>query len=768
MSSQKKNSIPLSFFMLALACGLALPFPVWPCGRWFSNRILVGGDKGVLWMPLTTFDIEIAKIKSRKTPPFKAKPLENGRYGYVTKGQYHNDALRKDLEDLREALQDQKLSERDQDRIFQQYKIARTAINHYACSQEARTYFHCLYRKQNVICQDVLEAFYVPCLLPKPNQDQYQLTHMKDFIDQNCPELEEFSTPDPNREVPPETPGEFALYLRGASLYYQNQWPEAQDYWRKILDLPPDQRRRKSTWAAFMLGKTLFESDPDQSLLWFRKVRKLARSGYRDPLGLAAETYLWEAKAAYDKKNYLEAMELLITARATGYDNGKAYLRLCCRNIVAGGPKAMAAAARDPTARQVLSAFFSSYYNSDTDPGGKKVEPWLRAVERSQARDVVTTDLLAWTAYENGRMDLCRRWLNRGPNNTALSLWLRAKLQMRDGNLSEAERLLKKASRKFPPGQKWAGTSWLIYNINGLEHSGIVADKRVLAELGAVQLKLGSFVKALDSFLRASEINYPQAYWLDAVYLAERVLTVEELKKYVDRNWADPGLLPDPWADIVHKEKRDWGAAFTAEKIRYVLARRLTRLGRWQEARAYYPEKIRPLLDSYIQAIQRGNDESLSREDRIRAFWQAGDVARHDGQALMEIEIETDWMRINHGYELDKTSRVRLPPGPRQILGAAASERRRVEKHIEEAGSHFHYYYVALEHYRSAVSMMPDDNDETARRICEAGRWMRYFDPQAADFFYKAMVWRCWSRPLAREADIKRWFPQCDEGKKEP
>ena len=57
---------------------------------------------------------------------------------------------------------------------------------------------------------------------------------------------------------------------------------------------------------------------------------------------------------------------------------------------------------------------------------------------------------------------------------------------------------------------------------------------------------------------------------------------------------------------------------------------------------------------------------------------------------------------------------------------------------------------------------MRDDDEQTARVLGIAGNWLKNRDPKAADRFYKAMVNRNPSVPLAQEADQKRWLPEIE------
>jgi len=55
---------------------------------------------------------------------------------------------------------------------------------------------------------------------------------------------------------------------------------------------------------------------------------------------------------------------------------------------------------------------------------------------------------------------------------------------------------------------------------------------------------------------------------------------------------------------------------------------------------------------------------------------------------------------------------------------------------------------------------MPNESEETARVLCEAGSWLKARDPKAADRFYKALVRRCGTTPLGKKAAELKWFPK--------
>ena len=59
----------------------------------------------------------------------------------------------------------------------------------------------------------------------------------------------------------------------------------------------------------------------------------------------------------------------------------------------------------------------------------------------------------------------------------------------------------------------------------------------------------------------------------------------------------------------------------------------------------------------------------------------------------------------------------------------------------------------------SAAELLPDDSDALAKKLIEAGGWMKAKDPKPADRFYKALVKRCANNSWGRLAAEQHWFP---------
>ena len=171
--------------------------------------------------------------------------------------------------------------------------------------------------------------------------------------------------------VPQGLPVEFDRYLKGAVAYYEGDATRARQAWRAVLDLPEEERRHRTTWAAFMIGKTWIKSDPAQAVTWFRKVRALVRTGFQDPLGLAASSLGWEAAAEIERRDFVRAIELYLEQWNTGAKDLQS-LRMTADFVFQAGEDALRAAAASPEARRVLTAFVvsagGSQYSRPTPP----------------------------------------------------------------------------------------------------------------------------------------------------------------------------------------------------------------------------------------------------------------------------------------------------------------------------------------------------------------------------------------------------------------
>lgn len=687
------------------------------CGPFFPNRVLVEGEDDLLSAPIVRFQEEIDKIGPPVPPRFKAvlpseeddrqlKARNGNRYHYYADrlGQQTASA---DVADLEKALAESGLSDDQQDDITGRYRVARGVLLEYstALSKWKREAKWRRWRRTG------------------------SGSHSQDEM--SPPQFE-------SPAIPRQLPGEFAEYLRGAIFYYLEQPEEARKVWSDLLKRPRRQRLYRSTWAAFMIGKTLLEEEPGDAIAWFQRVRSLAEEGFVDSLGLASSSLGWEARAELKEEDYRKAIELYVAQMATGDPTARLSLSFAAGRAFGAEQQMLVTLARTTTTRRVMMAHLLS-------SGKTTTRNWLEAVEAAGVRVVEEADRLAWAAYRIGEMELARRWLGVSSADSVLARWIRAKLLLREGRVSQAAEHLAHIAGCFPAAQR-PRSGWSRFESLGI---------RVRGELGVLHLARRQYLEALDVLLQGG-------YWDDAAYVAERVLTADELKDYVNRPWRQEGSTDD--AEAGNGDSDRGNSNRIPNMLRYLLARRLTRLGRWKEARPYYPEKWQVRLDSYIQAIRDGHNKRLSRQQRATALWKAACIARYEGMELLGTEIEPDWFTYDGHFERDRIADRRSLSGSSALVASSPDERRRITEHVVPE-ERFHYRYEATNHAWQAAELMPDESDQTARVLCIAGSWLKDRDPQGADRFYKAMVRRCGTTQLGKEADGLRWFPKIEVDK---
>jgi len=241
------------------------------------------------------------------------------------------------------------------------------------------------------------------------------------------------------------------------------------------------------------------------------------------------------------------------------------------------------------------------------------------------------------------------------------------------------------------------------------------------------------------------------------------------LKRYVDaryprqRNAAPLSRPEQQEEDEQDESEQEYGFGTPgplgpASAMRRVLARRLAREKRYDEARAYYPDRWREVFDNYLTALRAGHDTSKSKEHRAESLMEAAAIARWDGIDLLGTELEPDWSSLEGSFEIEAASQVRAEVGAAKVVPSSTDERRRLRQHVEPR-KRWHYRYIAADLAWEAAELLPDESEETARVLCEAGSWLKARDPKAADRFYKAMVRRCGTTELGKKADKLRWFP---------
>jgi len=550
-----------------------------------------------------------------------------------------------------------------------------------------------------------------------------------------------------------DLPRGFLLYLRGAFFYrnlHANREDLAREAWETLIDEKPPGFAERLVWAHYMLGRLTHETDPDYARRHFQKARAAVAEGYPDPLGLAAASYGWEARTYFLQQDYGTALNLYLQGNACGVEDIPSIAWSLSRAF-GQSDETLAAYAGDPELRRLMSAWIASGNTRFRDP--EKVtrirQRWLKIVRGFDQHHPASIDHLALISYQAGNLEEARHWCSLGSSETLANRWLTAKLNLAEGNLesaalnySQAIALLR--SNEDPGGNEFATVANL-----GLGDERAL--QRLSGELGLIQLERRDYQEAL-------RLLAPH-YWEDAAFLAERCLTTDELLALVDLHYPE---------EIPSQARSSFAQQSAPGRIRYLLARRLAREDRLDEAIAFYPapgtiakRDFDPTATALrlSELLKQAENTHFPNEVRAQAFEEAAWLTREHGLELMGTELEPDWAVHQGQFARDPATGPERRENSR-ILETVFDERSAIMRTSAPAPDRrFHYRYRAAEYGWQAALLLPDNDSRTARVLWQSGRWLMHRDPQAADRFYKALVRRNPDTPLGAAADALRWFP---------
>ncbi len=181
------------------------------------------------------------------------------------------------------------------------------------------------------------------------------------------------------------------------------------------------------------------------------------------------------------------------------------------------------------------------------------------------------------------------------------------------------------------------------------------------------------------------------------------------------------------------------------------------------------PKSFASSVSSFVSGFWGAEEERVIDRQRANALSDAAELTRRHGMELMGTELDPDWFVFGGNYELTGISQLRAEsynrenadydPALIRTLAASDDELQRAAAHAPEPDKRFHYRYVASGLMWQAAQYLPDNDLKCASALYWGGAYLQNRDPQAADKFYKALVWRNLNLPYAQRADKLRWFP---------
>ncbi|EJN34643.1 hypothetical protein [Pseudomonas sp. GM80] len=532
-------------------------------------------------------------------------------------------------------------------------------------------------------------------------------------------------------------PPEIRLYVAGAVAFATGEHALAVEYFNKLLALPADQRPLRSTWAAYSLGRTWFamssEADDavaalEQSRAAFRQARQMSIDGFSDPLELGVASLGEEARVLRTAGDWSGAIELYEAQNQHGSAVGYTSLKQLT-NELAELPEAELAKLleRKPVQQLVTASLVSrmGWSFGEQPPNEKKL---ITLLQQSTRGTLENADRLAAMNYQQGDYASARAFLENAGDG-GLAWWLRAKLAVRDGDKNAAAAAYAKAAQAFPQSESWG------YQLTADWAFETVQPKcRVEGESAILALQRGEYLQAFVQLYRSNNI-----YWFDAAAVAERVLTVEELKQYVDEN------VPAPAAPI-DDGRADAEQLHIAENLRYLLARRLLREGHYAEAVDYFANSTMQEEARYYGEQRLAAESSWWPTKRATALFNAAVVARESGFEILGYEMASDYVSFGGFYQLGNKE---LVAGP--LVSEDEVQRQKASEALTQ--HRFHYRFVATELADRAADNLPHTSQAFAAVLCKAVSFNSSVEEQKALYqrYVKEGPYVQWAEDFGRQ-----------------
>jgi hypothetical protein len=577
------------------------------------------------------------------------------------------------------------------------------------------------------------------------------------------------------RNLPPAV----ASYIAGALEFHAERYEEAAAYFGAIEKLPAEQRAIRQVAAAYMIGRVqqvLGEAEAARTA--FRAARTHAEAGAPDPMGLAVASLgeearvnlveaglitppPWPVEIVDDpaKVSSLIGHAVQLYAEQAARESKIALLSLRqVASLLIADRDLLARMIEEPLVRRLLVSYAVSREGAWDDAGS--VEVTTRVLDAAMKLPTPTAgeeiDRLAALAYQAGRYDTAERLTAK--TDRALGLWVRAKLALRRNDRAAAVR---EWSAAFAASQKAGDTGDLDDN----------TQTRLRGEAAVAQLSAGAYEASLRLLFPAA-----QTYWGDVAYVAERILTVDELKAFVD------GLPPS--AAKPRRQSADEPAPRDrAEDLRALLARRLARDGRVAQALPYYPASIeRWSEDPAAREIPLGAEARAYAEaleaskpgwrwysvSRAEALFKVATLSRKRGLELLGTEGPPDSAAVDGmysgGYGQESPRGIVDPSAQPQaqlrdpLLGP--DEESRFAASAPKPDKRFHYRVIATDRALEAADLLPQGSQAYAATLCWATRYaFASDDPERAKSIYRRYVA---TGPLQAWA-AKRFGRECPE-----
>ncbi len=554
------------------------------------------------------------------------------------------------------------------------------------------------------------------------------------------------------------------LYTTGAVAFAQHD-TRAIDYFTQLRALPKAEQEDWGLMAQYSLGRALMsdyaapqtdeqtvetsdlpatsagtavdKAHLQQALAAFQQVIDAVKGGEADPHYLALSSLGQQARIHFWLDDIPRAAHLYAQQAAQGNTVGGLSLQYVSSYLV--DPQhfeALKEAIADPLIQQLVTielfARGSNLQMMDTDSNGTRstrithqVLDLLNSTVKAGFRG---SDRLAALAYRSGQYPMAASLL-RNAGDSGLAWWLRAKMALRDGDVNEATAAYAKAAAAFPASETWSGQR--DEDDDDFVVEVIVPECRVAGEQAILALSRGDYLQAMDLLYRGKDL-----YWSDVADVAERVLTLDELKGFVDKN-APPAatpLKPETEGEYTGQQLT------TATQLREILARRLIRAGRYQEAIHYFEiPNYREWAQQYADQRKIADDGKTQELARAKAYYQAATLLRAQGMEFTGYEMSPDYAIYGGSYSDlgDAFNTTNL----KHKSWISVAEATRASAALPEKDNRFlHYRWRAADLAVQAANLLPPKSQAYAAVLCNAASWVIKRDAKTGQQLYQRYI----------------------------